>query len=186
MFTGTVPGEAVFGTPNGDVTPDTPLKPFQKDKNTFWTNKMTESTRPFGYTYPGLEDWKYSKDELSKRTIALVNGLYGKPAAATRARGLRRRADNSTLTDYAVRIAVDRADLPVPCSIEVRIGDVVAGEYALLSMPKTGSGSASIPLQRALQGAGVVVDGRTAEEVVAELEGKMKIAVRKMVSLSST
>lgn len=191
MFNGSVRGQAVFGTADGPVTPDSPLKPFQKDASTFWTSKMSESTRVFGYTYPEINDWELSKEELAKKVTAAVNKLYGSSpsSGSAKLKFLRGRAaikNNGTVTtgkDFAVQIAVDRADLPVPCSIEVSIGETVAGEFALLGMPKRGMGYANIPLRDALEGASVVVGNRTVEEVVNEVKGKMKVVVWKMVSL---
>jgi len=47
-----------------------------------------------------------------------------------------------------VQIQVDRADLApfLPCSIEVSVGDEVAGVHMLLSMPMAGVGGAKMPL----------------------------------------
>ncbi|KAK4443167.1 tyrosinase [Podospora aff. communis PSN243] len=173
-------GMAVYGSPAQRLTPDTPLKPFMRADGTFWTSRGVEGTRVFGYTYPGLEDWEYDGEELRRRVRGVVNELYG-PRVGDGSAVTRRQegGDGEVMQkDFAVGISVDRADLTVPCSIEVRIGDEVAGEYSLLSMPKTGLGGASIPLRRALEKAGVEVEGRRTEDVVRELKDKISLVVK--------
>ncbi|KAK5652239.1 hypothetical protein OQA88_10736 [Cercophora sp. LCS_1] len=171
MFTSTVRGKAVFGTPAGSVTADSPLKPFQYEKDQFWTSKRAETTRVFGYTYPGLNDWAVTKEELAKQVTAMVNTLYGPKTTSLRVRQVTR------TKDYAVEISVERKDLALPCAIEVLVGDTLAGEFALLEMPTEGVASANIPLQRALDTEKVSL-GRTAEEVVGDIKGKLRLVVR--------
>ncbi|KAK0752590.1 hypothetical protein B0T18DRAFT_459371 [Schizothecium vesticola] len=177
---------AVFGTAPGQVTADSPLKPFRDEKGEFWTSKRVESTRVFGYTYPELNDWAVSKEELKKQVTAAVTKLYG-PAvkAARKARStagrsrLVPRVDNGTAsqaTEYAVQIQVDRVDLApfLPCAIEVSMDNVVAGEYTLLSMPVAGVGGAKLPLSVATNG----TDG-AASDVFKALVGRMSVVIRK-------
>lgn len=173
----------VFGTAPGVVTADSPLKPFKDGEGKFWTSKRVESTRVFGYTYPELNDWAMSKDELKKQVTAAVTKLYG-PAAKTarKARSITgrsrhvRRVENGTVapaTEYAVQIQVDRADLApyLPCAIEVSMDNVVAGEYTLLSMPAAGAGGAKVPLSVATNG----TDG----DILKTLVERMSVVIRK-------
>ncbi|KXX77605.1 Tyrosinase [Madurella mycetomatis] len=181
MFNHTDDGFDAFGVAAGPVTADTPLKPFLDGAGEFWTSNRVSSTREFGYTYPGLNDWALSPPDLATQVTALVNQLYAPPeqlAAAAAARP--RDSAAAQLKDYAAQVRVDRADpsLPLPCTIELQIGDAVAGEYALLAMPNVGSGSANIPLQRALEDAGVPLD-KPASEAVAMLKEKLRVVVRK-------
>ena len=176
MFNGSFNGQAIFATPAGPVTPETPLKPFLDGTGTtFWTSTRSTSTRELGYTYPGLNDWAVSPEELASQVRAEVNRLYGPPAAAAAAQA----SPDQKEKDYAVQIKVDRADpnLPLPASIEVHVGNVVAGEYTLLSMPTSGVGFSSIPLRQTLQDAGIQFLGREAGEVVAAIKDVMKVVV---------
>ncbi|KAK0751393.1 hypothetical protein B0T18DRAFT_387526 [Schizothecium vesticola] len=193
-FTYSASGQALFGTAAGPVTPDSPLKPFVDGQGRFWTSKSAESTRAFGYTHPGLDDWAKSKDELKRQVTALVNSPYGPQTAQKRRRAARgavhaRQAGNATATEFAVQIQVDRADLAsfLPCSIEVSVGDKVTGVHTLLSMPMAGVGGAKLPLTAGAKlpltaGAGAgngTAKGAPDADVVKGLVEKMTLVIRK-------
>jgi tyrosinase len=41
--------------------PSDPLRPFHKDEaGTYWTSNDCRDVTPLGYTYPGLEKWRYT------------------------------------------------------------------------------------------------------------------------------
>jgi len=176
MFTSSQSGMALFGTAAGPVTADTPLKPFLDDKNEFWTSKRSTSTRAFGYTYPGVEDWGTTPEELAKRVMAEVNRLYGPKAKAAAIS-----AGDGQRKEYSAEIKVDRADsaLPLPGRIEVYLNNnTLAGEYSLLGMPKAGDGFASIPLQLAMEESRLDYVGKPAADVVAVLKERIRIVVK--------
>ncbi|GAB1315478.1 hypothetical protein MFIFM68171_05688 [Madurella fahalii] len=179
MFNHSAAGFYAFGIADGPVTADTPLKPFVDGSGAFWTSNRVSSTRELGYTYPGVNDWALSPPDLAQQVTAQVNQLYGPPA--TMAIAAVAPAVAAQRKDYAAQIQVDRADpnLPLPCTIELRIGDVEAGAYALLAMPTVGQGFANIPLQSALEEAGVPLN-RPASEVVAMLKRELRVVVRNM------
>lgn len=75
--------EGDFVIPPGTVEDiNSPLRPFRKDENTFYTAKTARSTRTFGYTYPEIEDWDVSKEQLQKNVRRRVNELYNKPKSS--------------------------------------------------------------------------------------------------------
>jgi hypothetical protein len=93
-------------------------------------SKSAESTHAFGYTYPGINDWAKSREELRSQVKALVNTLYGPQTTTTRrhrrrvAGGLGARqaiSNSSAATEFSVQIQVDRGDLApfLPYAIEV-------------------------------------------------------------------
>ncbi|KAK2748332.1 hypothetical protein FQN57_000990 [Myotisia sp. PD_48] len=58
---------------------ETALSPFRSDGKTFYTASSARSTRTFGYTYPEIEDWGVSKEDLQKNVRRKVNELYNNP-----------------------------------------------------------------------------------------------------------
>jgi tyrosinase len=127
----------------------TGLKPFYRpDKKNFWTSSTAKSTKAFGYTYPEIRDWEMSSTELQRSLISKVNQLYGSNSLAS-TNSLRRR-DDGTVTQYMAEISVDREDLQLPSTINMYLGEELAGSVAVLSMPMTGRTFGNIPLQQPL------------------------------------
>ena len=52
------------------------MKPFHVDDESFHTAVSARPISAFGYSYPEVEDWKYSKEDLSKQVRQKVNALY--------------------------------------------------------------------------------------------------------------
>ncbi|KAI1423995.1 Di-copper centre-containing protein [Xylaria sp. FL1777] len=134
--------QGLYSTAQGEtITADSPLKPFyQADGRTFHTGRTVAKTETFGYTYPDILGTDQGR---TKNVIAQINRLYGditateKSAAASIAR-----------REWFVDMQVDRADLPLPCSIDVYLGDQLAGRTLLLNMPKTGIAHDELLLSR--------------------------------------
>lgn len=98
------------------------------------------TTEAFGYTYPDIP----SLDEgRTKNVIAQINQLYGDTSAAKRSTAV-----PTARREWFVDIQVDRADLPLPCSIDVYLGGQLAGRTLLLDMPKTGLAHDELSLSR--------------------------------------
>ncbi|KAI3321261.1 Di-copper centre-containing protein [Xylariaceae sp. AK1471] len=125
--------QGLYATAKGEIiTADSPLKPFyQTDGSTFHTGRTMATTEAFGYTYPEIST--VGQNHGRKDVIAQINRLYGGLVTArkTTAASMSRR-------DWFVNVQVERADLPLPCSINVYLGDHFAGRTVLLGMPKTG------------------------------------------------
>jgi tyrosinase len=52
------------------------LTPFRYDDDAYWTANSARSTRTFGYTFPEIDDWNGSPEDLSRRVRGRVNALY--------------------------------------------------------------------------------------------------------------
>ncbi|KAI8950282.1 Di-copper centre-containing protein [Xylaria longipes] len=136
--------QGLYSTAKGEIiTADSPLKPFyQADGRTFHTGRTVATTEAFGYTYPDI----LGGDQGRKEVIAQINRLY---------RGLSTTEDwaaaSTSRREWFVEIEVDRADLPLPCNIDVYLGDRFAGRTSLLSMPKTGIAYDELSLSRAVK-----------------------------------
>jgi tyrosinase len=153
----TAAAHGTFGTKPGTmVNADSPLKPFFDSRLNYHTSKTASHTNTFGYTYPEIDDWSKTPEELAAYVTSRVNDLYGQGvSAAPKGRVGQAAAKGYTTTpklvDYAAEIRVDRSKVPLPCSISLRLGNHVLGVMTLLAMPIRGVSYASIPLRDSLQ-----------------------------------
>ncbi|KIH90271.1 tyrosinase precursor [Sporothrix brasiliensis 5110] len=225
VFTTSQHGNALYGTPSGPVTANSPLKPFMgpsvagdsSSPLVFYTSRSVEAMAVFGYTYPEIDDWSLAPADLANSVRSSVNNLYGPGASGVAAsRKSKREAasasrlgwwklphirrvraatnDNKGSTidptaavttaaaaalhpatvipnaralstnDYSIEVSVDRAQLPLPCTIELHLngqggGKTKAGHHrdttrigstSILSMPQTGTSYSVTPVRRTL------------------------------------
>ncbi|KAI3335615.1 Di-copper centre-containing protein [Ustulina deusta] len=136
--------QGLYSTGQGEIiTADSPLKPFyQADGRTFHTGRTVATTEAFGYTYPDILGVDQGR---TKDVIVQINRLYGNVAAAEKSTGA-----SASRREWFVDIQVDRADVPLPCSINVYLGDQLAGQTLLLNMPKVGIAHDELSLSRAV------------------------------------
>ncbi|KAK2758458.1 hypothetical protein FQN53_008206 [Emmonsiellopsis sp. PD_33] len=81
----------------------TPFAPFHDFNGDFYTAETSRSTRFFGYTYPEIQDWGKSKEDLVSDVSREVNRLYN------------RRSDNNQKRDsMAIRSHLARHHKRVP------------------------------------------------------------------------
>lgn len=75
-----------FTIPRGAIEyANTSLTPFYTSNSTpavFWTSDTARTTKVFGYSYPELDDWSQTPDQLKQNVTAQVNALYGPTAVA--------------------------------------------------------------------------------------------------------
>jgi tyrosinase len=143
---------SVWGSAKGmTYTEDYVLKPFYKPGGShMWTSREVVSTRTFGYTYPELPDWTMSSTQLQRHVTSVVNNLYG-PSTSVSKRSMD--AQPETLTQYVLKIAVDRSDFEGPAVINSFFNGSLSGSMSLLTMPMSegssmgGMSHANIPLQ---------------------------------------
>lgn len=87
----------------------TPLQPFSTDANgNFYTSSMAKSLRRFGYSYPEIQDWMQTPNQLQANVTAQVNSLYGPPVSKIKRDILETQAP---ITDWSVTISVSKFDL---------------------------------------------------------------------------
>ncbi|GAW26247.1 putative tyrosinase 2 protein [Rosellinia necatrix] len=136
--------QGLYSTARGEIiTADSPLKPFyQADGRTFHTGKTMATIEAFGYTYQDIP----SEDQGRKEDVIVqINRLYGDSASARRPR-----ATSKSQRQWFIEVQVDRTELPLPCSINVYLGDYLVGRTSFLGMPKTGLAYDELPLLRAI------------------------------------
>ncbi|KAI0541909.1 hypothetical protein GGR58DRAFT_497545 [Xylaria digitata] len=163
--------QGLYSTAQGEnITADSPLKPFyQADGRTFHTGRTVATIESFGYTYTDIP----SEDEGRKKdVIAQINRLYGEMPAVGKSI-----VASTSRRDWFVDIQVDRADLPLPCSINVYLGEQLVGRTLLLGMPKTGIAHDELPLSRALNRLGV--KDNKSEDVERRLMNDLYVKVAK-------
>ncbi|KAI0152619.1 Di-copper centre-containing protein [Xylariaceae sp. FL1272] len=142
----TTPGASggLYSTAKGEIiTADSPLKPFyQADGVSFHTGLTVQSTVTFGYTYPELVALNHGsgRDML----IEKVNELYGSTYVQPHVEAKVSIQENEWLVD----VQVQRGDLPLPCNINVYLGDHLVEPIILLNMPKQGMAHNEISLRR--------------------------------------
>lgn len=174
--TGTT-GNGLFATPaNSPLTAASPLKPFYQADGEFHTAKTVASTRAFGYTYPEIDDWSMNADETRRSVITQVNELYGDDASKT-SRFTSLAGAKQTWKEYHAQIQVERSELPLPCSINLMLGEHMAGQTSILSMPTSGRTYAEVPLTRALKQIHGRLDVAT---VIPSLQNSLRIEIRKV------
>ncbi|KAI5922786.1 Di-copper centre-containing protein [Camillea tinctor] len=160
----------LYSTPEGEtITADSPLKPFyQRDGKTFHTGMTASTTETFGYSYAELSQTRVDGDTTA--LVAQINKLYGPPAASTTRPG---RA-------WFAALHVERADLALPASIEVRAGGELIGRTVLLGMPTVGVAHDEIPLGRAVDALGLGSDDAAAPGTVFRgLREKLRVEIKK-------
>jgi tyrosinase len=172
-----------FGSPKGNATPNTPLKPFFLDtKSTFHTSRTAAETETFGYTYPEINDWSKTKDELRDFVINRVNVLYGDgPTNVPKqnVQGLvKGRGPVLPSVAYTAEVQVERSEVPLPCSIDVRLEDHTLATISLLGMPLSGMVYSSIPLRDSLKN--LSIKDMLENALVPYLQKNLRVEVRKV------
>jgi tyrosinase len=172
-----------FGSVKGDATPDTPLKPFFLDVNgTFHTSRTAAQTKTFGYTYPEINDWSRTKDELRDFVINRVNVLYGDGAAnvpkQTVKGFIKGRGPVLPSVAYTAEVQVERSEVPLPCSIDVRLQDHTLATISLLGMPMSGMVYSSIPLGAPLQN--LSIKNMPEDTLIPYLQKNLRVEVRRV------
>lgn len=164
-----------------------------------------EDIRTFGYTYPELSDWALAPDDLAASARAAVNSLYGQDESAvsdsTRRRWQQKaKRDIISSTDFSVELSVDRAQLPLPCSIELQLVDsddsgssntsgTNLGGAVLLTMPSKGTSYTLVPLRRVLlaEARGPIPPSFVdAADVVAQLHQRLRIVIQSVRSSTAS
>jgi tyrosinase len=173
-----------FGTKDGSIVDaDSPLKPFFDSKLNYYTSKSASQIKTFGYTYPEINDWSTTPEELAAYVTVRVNDLYGQGLDTGPRSGPRRAKDianSPKLVAYSAEIRVERSDVPLPCTIELRLADHVLGRMSLLGMPTCGMSYTSIPLGDALQA--LKLRDMSEDTLVPYLQQNLEVEVRKVCS----
>ncbi|KAI0022884.1 Di-copper centre-containing protein [Xylariomycetidae sp. FL0641] len=175
----------LFATAAGTaITAASPLKPFyQADGRTFHTGLSVDTTEILGYTYAELKDGHLGDDAADagrRNVIAAVNANYG--GVLPREGGARAGGDGSTSSSsssssgYFVEVDVDRADLPLPCALEVRLQARLAGRSVMLAMPRAGRAHDEIPLDRVVDQ--LAMQGASRSDMAAKMQTQLAVVVK--------
>lgn len=171
--------DAIYGTAAGNVSADTPLKPFYQNDETFFTSNTVKNISTFGYTYPELQTTTANRsvgsDERSAYVKSQVNALYSDGSAtggATKSKqrrdgragsvGAYPRSENTLFTTWSVAVAVDKSQIPLPATVCVDLDSQAVGKMALLAIPVAGIAHSTINLDRVLRAANMDLTNVTA------------------------
>lgn len=175
---------ALYGTAAGNVSADTPLKPFYQQGGNFHTSNTVRSIDSFGYTYPELQpalagggqNVSLSTDELAAYVKYRVNSLYGggiSSSSQARAETKKHRRSgagsptgspptpqyndaSTTSKTWSVTVSIEKSEVPLPATIGFYLeGDSLVGKVALLAIPAAGVTHSTITLDRSLSVANV-------------------------------
>ncbi|KAL8357530.1 hypothetical protein RB598_002374 [Gaeumannomyces tritici] len=179
-----------FATPAGQVTADSPLRPFFASNRSghFHTGRSVADVASFGYTYPELlppppppqrqEEQQLSRADLRRLVMQRINDLYGAGVGAGQSLGKRDAAAVAAHRDYELQIRAERDRLDLPAQIGVFVRGRLAGHVSLLGMPRTGVSFSVLPLDGVLTELGLV-DNRTEAAVLPLLRDEVRLEVRK-------
>lgn len=172
IFQDSYEGGSRYSTPQDTViTPDSPLEPFFQADGTFHTTRSVRSIQGFGYTYPELEYWAKSEEQLREDARSLINRLYSGD-------GAKRDTRRDDGTRYFASIQLDVTEVERPCLVEVYIDDVKAGSLVVMGQPEIGVVHGDIPLNDALEALGK--RGTDADATVSSIQDLLSVAIAKV------
>ncbi len=141
-------GSARFATVSGTtITPQSALQPFRRSATEFHTSDSVKSIQTLGYSYPELEFWAKTPEQIRDDVSRLINKLYGPNIANTPSLG--RRAE--TVTRYFAKIGVDVSEIERPCSIDIIVNGTHAGSMIVMTQPSEGVIHGEVSLDSALE-----------------------------------
>ncbi|TDZ36414.1 Polyphenol oxidase 1 [Colletotrichum spinosum] len=176
------PSDELFATPRGTITtPESPMWPFIGHNDQPLTSESVTHIGDWGYTYAPIQAWMESPGETKMAVSRAVNRLYGpkEQLEALKNSKRRRRAATSTpRTEYFAKIEVERAELELPCQVQLFLNDHLAGSFTLLDMPRRGKSYGEIPLKQVLEAAGK--RGSTRQAVADCIESGLEVVIKKL------
>ncbi|KAK0707522.1 hypothetical protein B0H67DRAFT_670703 [Lasiosphaeris hirsuta] len=187
MFTTTGRSTGQYATPEGSlITADSPLKPFYGNNSRFHTSNTVSNIRELGYTYPEINDWSTTPEQLAIYIRAQVNMLYGSnsgmDSVASRSHHQGKNYRPATLSQpqsryYTAEIQMNRSEIPLPSTINLVISGSIVGRMSMLSMPSNGLASVSLPLRDVIVGNQSLHNMDTVT-AISFLQQKMTIDIR--------
>jgi tyrosinase len=111
----------VFLTDYQDIDANTPLLPFRRTADAFWTMNDCRDTTVLGYAYPETQRWQYDSTEaLASAAQGVISNLYGgriKDLLAAQQAGLGDTTQpllsrNNTFTDWTIETRAPASSLP--------------------------------------------------------------------------
>ncbi|KAJ6437792.1 dihydroxy-acid dehydratase [Purpureocillium lavendulum] len=150
IFNDTYRGLSRYGTPAGTPLDNrSPMEPFFQRSGSFHTSLSVLSVFDFGYTYAGLESGK-SETQMRQDVTRFINQRYGpRQAAAAKPMFMATAGGENGTHDkegdrpgsrarFFVDLAIDRAEVDRPCSVNVYRADTAAGSMVLPKEPESG------------------------------------------------
>ena len=134
----TTSGGTYTNPPGSTEDVNTPLTPFHSDTGgTLYTSATARSTRSFGYTYPEVQDWNVSAQQLSSNVRAAVNALYNPNGGTSAQRRVKARGAAlapravdalSANKQWALNFKGDKKKIPVSLLVHFFLGDPASND----------------------------------------------------------
>jgi tyrosinase len=180
--------------PNTIEDSSTPLEPFHAGNGEWYTSDSCRSLSSFGYTYPEIDDWDQTPDQLQANVTAAVNTLYNPFGLFTK----RALVPGQQTVDWSVDICVSKFDLQGDrFIIRLFLGDVpedpedwitstkCVGSFRVSPPPHSGEGLfpevltySEVSLSKGLSDKGI--DGDDVESTIEYLKGNFTWIVQKV------
>jgi tyrosinase len=163
-----------YTVPSGTVVNGKdPLTPFHSDDaGNFHTGVTVASTKTFGYTYPGIDDWSAEPEETARNVTALVKRLYGINVPS-----LQQRDGETAWKEYYVQVGIEGAEVGGPGTVNILLHGQVAGSMVLLSMRGVGRTYSEIPLTRPISQLALTLAD---DAVIPFLRQQLAVEIRKV------
>lgn len=183
---------AIYGTAAGNVSADSPLKPFYRPGGHFFTSNTVKDISTFGYSYPELQPTDSSghltQAELSAYVKSQVNALYSDDSVHSgipkvkQFRGGSVEANShdtgARLTTWSVSISLNKSEIRLPATVSVNVSCETAGIMALLAIPNTGVEHSTINLDRTLYALNMTDTNRTIDSVRDYLSQTLQVEMQ--------
>jgi tyrosinase len=136
----------MFITENTIVDSNTPLLPFYKTADTFWTTNNTWDTAEFGYNYPETQCWKYDSAQACGIAVnATIARMYPSSTRAMLTGGtavtgtdLGHLLVDQSFIDWNIQVQGFQSNLPATFIVKF----FLAGDYSSNSVTEIGAWSA--------------------------------------------
>ncbi|PSN59540.1 Di-copper centre-containing protein [Corynespora cassiicola Philippines] len=155
---------------NSPIDADTPLAPFWRTQDSYWTTNAVRNTTALGYAYPETQHWNFATEEEYRASVnATIARLYSASArqrlagaqAGSTVAGIA--SPEGVFLDWAVRCSVAPMQFPATFRVQVLLADgdseddfVEVGSWVVLGLQRED-------------------EGEVGEEAVAELVEKSTV-----------
>jgi tyrosinase len=177
VFTGTYAGKPRYSTPDRTtISPKSPLNPFYRTKEAFHTTESVTSIKGFGYSYQGLENSKWSSNQVKTNVKKIINDLYRYDDNDDSSSRLVRRDEEKTR--YFVTVQLDVTQVERPCSVDVYLDGEHAGSLVVMAQPPYGTIHGSFAIDKVVEKKGMHY--LATDEAVDKIESALDVKIVKV------
>lgn len=123
------------------VDGDTPLKPFWKTQNSFWTTNDVRNTIDLGYAYPETQRWNFPTEKEYRTAVnASIAKLYSPSTRArlsteaTQGRALASLVKDNTYFDWSINVGAAKSSFTSSFIVELSLAGDFSSDVANVGM----------------------------------------------------